>query len=95
MQMTKYLAGNLQRDFSSQGFFSLVKDGCGFHIQTVILLLRSMKKGCKLSDMTTELYYITGGSARHQRVKPKIWRIFTFADARMTPLVPNPRGNYH
>jgi hypothetical protein len=40
-------------------------------------------------------YNISGGSARHQEVKPKTWRIFTFADARMTPLVPNPRGNYH
>ena len=25
--------------------------------------------------MTTELYYITGGPARHQQVKPKTWRI--------------------
>ena len=41
------------------------------------------------------IYNITGGSARHQKVKPKTWRIFTFADARMTPLVLNPRGNYH
>ena len=24
---------------------------------------------------TTELYYITGGPARHQQVKPKTWRI--------------------
>ena len=25
---------------------------------------------------TTELYYITGGSARGKKVKPKTWRIF-------------------
>ncbi len=30
---------------------------------------------------TTELYYITGGSARRKKVKPKTWRIFAFADA--------------
>jgi hypothetical protein len=29
-------------------------------------------------------YNISGGSARLQKVKPKTWRIFTFADARMT-----------
>ncbi len=29
----------------------------------------------------TELYYITGGSARGKKVKPKTWRIFAFADA--------------
>jgi hypothetical protein len=40
-------------------------------------------------------YNISGGSARHQKVKPKTWRIFTFADARMTPLVLNPRCSYH
>jgi hypothetical protein len=25
--------------------------------------------------VTTELYYITGGPARHQKVSPKTWRI--------------------
>ena len=25
-------------------------------------------------------YTITGGAARHEKVKPKTWRIFTFAD---------------
>jgi hypothetical protein len=29
-----------------------------------------------------------------KQVKPKTWRISAFADARMTPPVPNPRGNY-
>ena len=33
----------------------------------------------------TELYYITGGSARGKKVKPKTWRISAFADARLTP----------
>ena len=28
--------------------------------------------------MTTELYYITGGSARGQKVKPKTWRILFY-----------------
>ena len=26
-------------------------------------------------------YTITGGAARHEKVSPKTWRIFTFADA--------------
>jgi hypothetical protein len=30
-----------------------------------------------------------------KQVSPKTWRIFTFADTRMTPPVPNPRGNYN
>ena len=29
----------------------------------------------------TELYYITGGSARGKKVSPKTWRISAFADA--------------
>jgi hypothetical protein len=28
-------------------------------------------------------------------VKPKTWRISAFADARLTPLVPNSHGNHH
>ena len=50
----------------------------------------------------TELYYITGGGApislQSNKCRQKHggfrW-ISAFADARMTPLVPNPRGNYH
>ena len=29
----------------------------------------------KAKSLNTELYYITGGPARHQQVKPKTWRI--------------------
>jgi hypothetical protein len=39
-------------------------------------------------------YNISRGSAR-LGMKPKTWRILTFADVRMTSLVPNPHGNYH
>ncbi len=39
----------------------------------------------KLPDVTTELYYITGGSAQYyltgKQVKPKTWQISAFADA--------------
>ena len=34
-----------------------------------------------LPSHTTELYYITGGPARQKKVKPKTWRISSFADA--------------
>ena len=43
----------------------------------------------------TELYYITGGSARGKKVKPKTWRISPFADAIMTPLVLVDHEVYH
>jgi hypothetical protein len=49
-------------------------------------------KGYKFMSLS---YNISEGSARRETVSPKTWRIFTSADARMTPLVPNPRGNYH
>ena len=35
--------------------------------------------------LPTELYYITGGSARGKKVSSKTWRISAFADARLTP----------
>ena len=43
----------------------------------------------------TELYYITGGSVRGKKVKPKTWRISAFADAIMTPLVLVDHEVYH
>ncbi len=43
----------------------------------------------------TELYYITGGSARGKKVKQKTWRISAFADAIMTPLVLVDHEVYH
>jgi hypothetical protein len=58
---------------------------------------------CYSECISTPLSYnISGGSAPISLQSSK-WsqkhggfpRIFTFADARMTPLVPNPRGNYH
>ena len=43
----------------------------------------------------TELYYITGGSARGKKVKQKTWRISAFSDAIMTPLVLVDHEVYH
>ena len=47
------------------------------------------------SVCTTELYYITGGSARGQKVKPKTWRILTFADAISMTTGPKCPQNCH
>jgi hypothetical protein len=33
-------------------------------------------------------YNISGGSARHQKVKPKPWRIFTSADSQILVVLP-------
>ena len=52
---------------------------------TVLSLLKSSMLSITLLAFTTELYYITGGSARGKKVSPKTWRISAFADARLTP----------
>jgi hypothetical protein len=36
---------------------------------------RNFAGSIKHVNLITELYYITGGPARHQKVKPKTWRI--------------------
>jgi hypothetical protein len=56
-----------------------------------------------LSENSNALSYNTSGGSAPISLQSSKWsqkhggfpRIFTFADARMTPLVPNPRGNYH
>ena len=49
----------------------------------------------QFSLRSTELYYITGGSARGQKVKPKTWRILTFADAISMTTGPKCPQNCH
>ena len=60
-------------------------------------LTRNFMSSCEPLRHWAILYYWRRCSylSSVKQVKPKTWRIFTFADARMTPLVPNPRGNYH
>ena len=46
--------------------------------QCDFLLLTDVKEEIdnECSEYITELYYITGGSARGKKVSPKTWRIF-------------------
>jgi hypothetical protein len=44
---------------------------------------------------TTELYYITGGRARHEKVSPKTWRIFPPYDAISMTTGSSGSLNYH
>jgi hypothetical protein len=36
---------------------------------------RTLKRHLAKCEENTELYYITGGPARHKKVSPKTWRI--------------------
>ena len=66
--------------------FSTVRNS--FNEEGSTLIFEGTATGLHLryvSGSTTELYYITGGSARGKKVSPKTWRISAFADARLTP----------
>ena len=53
---------------------------CCSHIITITILYPYEFIKTSSSPYNPLSYTITGGAARHEKVKPKTWRIFTFAD---------------